>query len=147
MSDAKAPVQKVQTYGKKKHAIAVVTCQKGRGMIRVNGIPLNNVKPEGLRLKLQEPILLAGKAKFRSVDMRLRVRGGGHTSQIFAIRQAIAKAIVAYYQKFVDEPSKMEIKDAYMNMDRCLLVADPRRTEMKKFGGSGARSRFAKSYR
>ena len=73
-------------------------------MIRVNGIPLNNVKPEGLRLKLQEPILLAGKNKFRSIDMRIRVRGGGHTSQIFAIRQAIAKAVVSYTQKFVDEP-------------------------------------------
>ena len=96
--------QKVQTYGKKKHAVAVVTANAGRGMIRVNGIPLNNVKPEGLRLKLQEPVLLAGKNKFRSIDMRIRVRGGGHTSQIFAIRQAIAKAVVSYTQKFVDEP-------------------------------------------
>ena len=29
----------------------------------------------------------------------MRVKGGGTTSQIYAIRQAIAKAIVAYYQK------------------------------------------------
>merc|ERR1711991_87042 len=143
----KTDAAKVQTYGKKKHAIAVVTATSGRGMIRVNGVPLNNVKPEGLRLKLQEPILLAGKDKFRKIDMRLRVRGGGHTSQIFAIRQAIAKAVVSYYQKFVDEPSKMEIKDAYLKYDRTLLIADPRRAEAKKFGGSGARSRFAKSYR
>ncbi len=28
------------------------------------------------------------------VDIRVRVRGGGHTSQIYAIRQAIAKSIV-----------------------------------------------------
>ena len=33
------------------------------------------------------------------VDIRLRVKGGGHVSQVYAIRQAIAKAIVAYYQK------------------------------------------------
>ena len=33
------------------------------------------------------------------VDIRVRVKGGGTTSQIYAIRQAIAKAIVAYYQK------------------------------------------------
>ncbi|GMF23288.1 unnamed protein product [Phytophthora lilii] len=33
------------------------------------------------------------------VDIRIRVKGGGHTAQIYAIRQAIAKAIVAYYQK------------------------------------------------
>jgi ribosomal protein S9 len=36
---------------------------------------------------------------FWQVDIRVRVRGGGSTSQIYAIRQAIAKAIVAYYQK------------------------------------------------
>eukprot|EP01059_Diplonema_ambulator_P014957 TRINITY_DN259_c0_g3_i1.p1 TRINITY_DN259_c0_g3~~TRINITY_DN259_c0_g3_i1.p1 ORF type:complete len:148 (+),score=40.77 TRINITY_DN259_c0_g3_i1:48-491(+) len=147
MSEAKQAVQKVQTYGKKKHAIAVVTCQKGRGMIRVNGVPLAHIKPEGLRLKIQEPVLLAGKDKFRGLDMRLRVRGGGHTSQIFAIRQAIAKAVVSYHQKYVDEPTKQAIKDAYVSHDRTLLVADPRRAEMKKYGGSGARSRFAKSYR
>ena len=116
-------------------------------MIRVNGVPLANVQPEGLRIKLQEPILLAGKKAFSGLDFRVRVRGGGHTSQIFAVRQAIAKAVVSYHQKFVDEPSKMAIKDAYMAHDRTLLVADPRRAEMKKYGGSGARSRFAKSYR
>eukprot|EP01061_Rhynchopus_euleeides_P007631 TRINITY_DN166_c0_g1_i1.p2 TRINITY_DN166_c0_g1~~TRINITY_DN166_c0_g1_i1.p2 ORF type:complete len:170 (+),score=60.66 TRINITY_DN166_c0_g1_i1:62-511(+) len=142
-----APLQKVQTYGKKKHAVAVVTCQTGRGMVRVNGVPLNNVKPEGLRLKLQEPVLLVGASKFRGIDMRLRVRGGGHTSQIFAIRQAMSKALVSYFQKFVDEPRKMQIKSAYLEHDRTLLIADPRRAEAKKFGGSGARSRYAKSYR
>lgn len=29
------------------------------------------------------------------VDIRVRVRGGGHVSQVFAIRQAIAKSIVS----------------------------------------------------
>jgi small subunit ribosomal protein S16e len=38
------------------------------------------------------------------------VRGGGYTSQLYAIRQAIAKGIVAYYQKFVDESQKREVK-------------------------------------
>lgn len=31
--------------------------------------------------------------------MRVRVNGGGHVAQIYAIRQAISKALVAYYQK------------------------------------------------
>lgn len=31
-------------------------------------------------------------------------------SQIYAIRQAIAKSVVAFYQKYVDETSKNEIK-------------------------------------
>lgn len=37
--------------------------------------------------------------KFAAVDIRVRVNGGGHVSQIYAIRQAISKALVAYYQK------------------------------------------------
>ena len=41
---------------------------------------------------------------------------------------------VAYYQKYVDEASKKEIKDILMAYDRTLLVADPRRCESKKFG-------------
>lgn len=36
---------------------------------------------------------------YTQVDIRIRVKGGGHTAQIYAIRQAIAKALVAYYQK------------------------------------------------
>ena len=87
---------------------------------------------------------------------------------MYAIRQAIAKSLVAYYQKCkflhkrlteggednqhfhptdVDEASKQEIKDILINFDRSLLVADPRRCEAKKFGGPGARARYQKSYR
>jgi small subunit ribosomal protein S16e len=57
------------------------------------------------------------------------------------------QAIVAFYQKYVDEVSKKEIKDMLLSYDRSLLVADPRRCEPKKFGGPGARARFQKSYR
>ena len=49
-----------------------------------------------------------------------------------ALRQAIAKSIVAYFQKFVDEASKKELKDILLSYDRTLLVADPRRCEPKK---------------
>jgi small subunit ribosomal protein S16e len=92
-------------------------------------------------------LLIIGLDKFANVDIRVRVRGGGHTSQVYAIRQAIAKAIVAYYQKYVDEQSKNELKKALIAYDRTLLVADPRRSEPKKFGGPGARARYQKSYR
>lgn len=94
-----------------------------------------------------EPILLLGKQRFANVDIRLRVRGGGRVSQAYALRQAIAKALIAFYQKYVDEQSKNEIKDILITYDRTLVVADPRRCEPKKFGGKGARSRFQKSYR
>ncbi|KAJ3089244.1 40S ribosomal protein S16 [Physocladia obscura] len=140
-------VEAVQTYGRKKTATAVAFCKKGSGLIKLNGSPLDLVQPEILKLKVYEPVLILGADKFAGVDIRIRVQGGGATSQIYAIRQAIAKAIVAYYQKYVDEASKREIKATLIAYDRTLLVADPRRMEPKKFGGQGARARYQKSYR
>eukprot|EP01023_Acetabularia_acetabulum_P025301 TRINITY_DN24241_c0_g1_i1.p2 TRINITY_DN24241_c0_g1~~TRINITY_DN24241_c0_g1_i1.p2 ORF type:complete len:171 (+),score=25.46 TRINITY_DN24241_c0_g1_i1:75-515(+) len=140
-------VQSVQTFGRKKTAVAVAHCKVGRGILKLNGQPLELIKPDILRYKAFEPVLLLGKQKFQDLDIRVRVRGGGYVSQIYAIRQAIAKAIVAYYQKFVDEQAKQEIKQQLLAFDRSLLVADYRRCEPKKFGGPGARARFQKSYR
>ena len=77
----------------------------------------------------------------------MRVRGGGSCSQILAIRQAIAKGIISYTQKYDDESMKREMKELLLQYDKTLLVADPRRCEPKKFGGRGARARFQKSYR
>ncbi|XP_053203922.1 40S ribosomal protein S16-like [Panonychus citri] len=143
----KPKIQSVQVFGRKKTATAVAYCKAGGGLIKVNGRPLDLWEPQALKYKLLEPILLLGQEKFSSVDMRVRVRGGGHVAQIYAIRQAISKALVSYYQKFVDEASKKEIKDILISYDRTLLVADPRRCEPKKFGGPGARARYQKSYR
>lgn len=56
-------------------------------------------------------------------------------------------AVVAFYQKYIDEASKNEVKALLLEYDRTLLVADPRRCEPKKFGGPGARARYQKSYR
>lgn len=120
----------------------------------MNGKPLALTQPEILRFKVlssclasnrssyltthhqvYEPLLIVGLDKFANVDIRVRVTGGGHTSQIYAIRQAIAKSIVAYYQKYVDEYAKNQLKQALVQYDRTLLVADNRRCEPKKFGG------------
>ena len=147
MADAKEPLQSVQTFGRKKNAIAVAYCKRGKGLLKVNGRPLEELEPKALQYKIQEPILLLGKNRFADVDIRIRVKGGGRTSQIYAIRQAISKSIVAYHQKYVDERSKKDIKDILVKFDRTLLVADPRRCEPKKFGGPGARARYQKSYR
>ncbi|KAK9816012.1 hypothetical protein WJX74_007701 [Apatococcus lobatus] len=59
----------------------------------------------------------------------------------------LPRAWLRFYQKYVDEQAKQEIKDQLLAYDRTLLVADPRRCEPKKFGGPGARARFQKSYR
>ncbi|KAA8630899.1 hypothetical protein SMACR_04917 [Sordaria macrospora] len=87
--------QAVQVFGKKKNATAVARCVQGKGLIKVNGVPLKLYAPEILRAKLYEPILLLGVDKFAEVDIRLKVSGGGHVSQVYAVRQAIAKAIVS----------------------------------------------------
>merc|ERR1712102_13086 len=120
MADSKDPIQSVQVFGRKKTATAVAYCKRGKGLIKVNGRPLELVEPRALAYKLQEPILLLGKDRFADIDIRIRVKGGGHTSPVYAIRQAL---------------SKQEIKDILVQFDRSLLVAAPRRNEPKKFGG------------
>jgi small subunit ribosomal protein S16e len=153
----------VQTFGKKKvrippnwlhlvsltasplqTATAVAHAKEGRGLIRINGSPIHLVQPEILRFKVYEPILVVGEESFNVLDIRVRVKGGGHTSQVYAIRQAIAKAVVAYYAKYLDAWSAMELKKKLIAYDRSLLIADPRRMEPKKFGGGGARARRQK---
>ncbi|XP_063652578.1 small ribosomal subunit protein uS9-like [Pan troglodytes] len=96
------------------------------------------IEPLTLQYKLLEPVLLLSKERFAGVDFRVRVEGGGHVAQIYATRQSISKALVAYYQKYMDEASKKEIKDILILYDQTLLVADPRPCESKKFRGPGA---------
>lgn len=132
---------------RKKTATAVAFAKQGRGLIKVNGQPIENIQPEIMRLKVFEPVLVLGQDKFSNLDIRIRVKGGGITSQIYAIRAAIAKSIVAYHAKYVDESSKLELRKTLLDYDRTLLVSDPRRCEPKKYGGRSARARFQKSYR
>ena len=84
---AKEPIQCVQVFGRKKSATAVAYCKRGKGNLRVNGRPLDMIEPRVLQYKLHEPILLLGKDRFLGVDIRVRVNGGGHVAQIYAIRQ------------------------------------------------------------
>ncbi|CAD51235.1 40S ribosomal protein S16, putative [Plasmodium reichenowi] len=140
-------VKRVQTFGKKKTAVAVATVTNGKGLIKLNGKNLDLVEPYILKTKVYEPLWLIGSGKLKNLDIRIRVKGGGQTSQIYAIRQAIGKGIISYYQKYVDESTKKELKDVLLRYDRSLLVGDTRRCEPKKFGGKGARARYQKSYR
>uniref|UniRef100_A0A665VAX6 Small ribosomal subunit protein uS9 n=1 Tax=Echeneis naucrates TaxID=173247 RepID=A0A665VAX6_ECHNA len=143
---AKGPLQSVQVFGRKKTATAVAHCKRGNGLIKVNGRPLEMVEPATLQYKLLEPVLLLGKERFAGVDIRVRVKGGGHVAQIYG-KQTLVFSSSDYSFFYVDEASKKEIKDILIQYDRTLLVADPRRCESKKFGGPGARARYQKSYR
>lgn len=143
----KSETKQVQCFGRKKNATAVAHATTGTGFIKVNGKPLHLLEPASLRLKVWEPVLLLGANRFKELNIRCRVRGGGSTTQVMAIRQAISKAIIAFYQKYHDEATKRELKELLIQYDKGLLVADPRRCEPKKFGGHGARARAQKSYR
>lgn len=145
--ETKRPADFVQTFGKKKNSTAVALCRAGRGLLKVNGVPIDLVEPEVLRTKILEPVFLLGLDRFAKLDIRMNVRGGGYVSQAYAIRNALSKAVVAFSQKFIDEATKNEIKEKLLEYDRGLLVADPRRCEPKKRGGPGARAKGQKSYR
>merc|ERR1711928_112995 len=77
---AKEPIQSVQVFGRKKTATAIAYCKRGHGLIKVNGRPLSIIEPRILQYKLYEPILLLGKDRFAGVDIRIKVKGGGHVA-------------------------------------------------------------------
>ena len=145
--EAKENVKMVFTHGKKKTAVANAVVARGTGVITVNRIPIQNIEPKSLRIKAFEPILLLGVEHFKDLRIKVRVTGGGPTSQLYAARMAIAKGIVSWKQKYVDEEEKNEVRRTYLSYDKNLLVADQRRREPKKYGGPGARARAQKSYR
>jgi hypothetical protein len=51
-----------------KTATAVAFVKDGRGLIKVNGAPIENLEPEMLRLKTFEPVLLLGQDAFKDVS-------------------------------------------------------------------------------
>ena len=127
------------TSGKKKTAIARATVADGEGRVRINSKPVELVEPEMARLKMLEPFRIAGDER-EEVDVEVSVSGGGITGQADAVRTAIARGLVQYM-------SDAELRDAFMEFDRSLLVNDVRQSEPKKWGGPGARARYQKSYR
>ena len=137
----------VYTHGKKRNANANAVIQEGKGTITINRIPIQNIEPKTLRVKIFEPILIQGVEDFKNLRIKVRVQGGGSVAQLYAARMAIAKGLVAWKQKYVDEEQKDNVRKNYMNYDKTLLVADMRRMEPKKYGGPGARARYQKSYR
>lgn len=83
MADASKKVPSVQVFGRKKNAVAVAFTKAGKGLLKVNGSPITLLQPETLRVKALEPVLLLGKERLANLDIRVRVKGGGYTSQAF----------------------------------------------------------------
>jgi small subunit ribosomal protein S9 len=132
-------VKIINTSGKRKTAIARATIRPGKGLVRVNSVPLEIYPNEMARMKILEPIFLYPKA-IEGLDVAIDVHGGGIMGQAEAVRTALARGIIRWY----NDP---QIKDIFLSYDRTLLVNDSRQKESKKPHGRGARKKFQKSYR
>jgi len=141
---AKVKVKKVvNEVGKRKTAVARVTIQEGKGVVRINKKPLEIIEPEVVQAKLAEPLFIASQfpeIDIESIDVAVTVKGGGFIGQAEAARTAIARGLVEWTEN-------ESLKEHYLEYDRSLVVSDMRKKEMKKFGAKGARAKRQKSYR
>src|SRR3989338_5904169 len=128
----------IQTWGRRKRAIARVTLRQGKGVVRVNHRALNVSTQEMSRLRMQEPLILSGDV-MQTVNIDVNVTGGGVSSQADAVRLGIARALALHDKKLEKE---------FLSYDRTLMVADVRRKETHKPNRHGkARAKRQKSYR
>jgi small subunit ribosomal protein S9 len=128
----------IHVSGSRKSAIARATLTPGAGIVRVNALLLNCYEPAMCRLKIQEPLILAGD-RAKAVNINVDVRGGGINSQAEAARLAVARALAQYDKT---------LQKTFLDYDRALLVADVRVKETHKPNCHGkARAMRQKSYR
>lgn len=132
-------VKVIQSSGKRKTAVARATFRSGKGRVRVNTKPLEIYLPDLARLKVEEPLKLVGN-RLNRVDISIKVSGGGVMGQAEAVRTAIARGLVDWFD---DD----ELRQLYLAYDRSLLINDTRRKEPKHPMGRGARKKRQKSYR
>jgi small subunit ribosomal protein S9 len=125
--------------GKRKTAIARAVVRPGKGRIYINDISLDYMAPEVAKMKILEPLIIAGD-RSKSVDIRVSVEGGGVMGQAEASRVAIARALAGWTKS-------SELRKSFIAFDRVMIAGDQRVTEPKKFGGPSARRRKQKSYR
>jgi len=132
--------KKIITSGKRKRAVARAVLTEGNGDIRINGKNYKSLQMFN-RLRIEEPLRIAesilGKTDF---DVDIKIKGGGEKGQVEAARLALARAIVEFSKS-------KQLKEAYLDYDRNMMIADVRRKEAYKPGDSKARRKRQKSYR
>lgn len=113
--------------GRRKASVARVRLTAGSGIIKVNGIKVEDFMPsELLIIDLKQPLVAVdGVEKF---DIDVTVDGGGYSGQAGAIRLGIARALLE-----VDATYRPALKAAG------LLTRDARVKERKKYGLKAAR--------
>ena len=115
--------------GKRKTSIARVTLIPGSGKIQINKRELEEFFPRPLHQTMaRQPLTITGYDG--SVDVRVRVHGGGISGQAGAVRHGIARALTE-----VDPELRGELKR------RGFLTRDARAKERRKAGLKKARKR------
>jgi small subunit ribosomal protein S9 len=120
---------RIQATGKRKSSIARVVLRPGSGGFEVNSQPLDEYFPrQFLRSLARQPLLTAGYEG--TVDVQVRVHGGGVSGQAGAVRHGLARALCE-----IDPDLRPELKR------RGLLTRDARKKERRKAGLKKARKR------
>ena len=119
--------------------MARAVIKSGSGRVLINRKALEVIEPELARLKIMEPLLLAGDLA-KKIDIEVRVSGGGIMGQAEAVRTAIARGLIEY-------SGDPQLRERFKQYDWTLVKSDTRFKEPKKPGGPGARAKYQKSYR
>jgi small subunit ribosomal protein S9 len=113
--------------GRRKSSVAQVRVKAGAGTLKINGRSLEDYFPI---VKDQRAVMdvLTATGTQNSVDVRIKVTGGGKTGQSGACRMGIARALV-----------NLDTENFPVLRDGGFLTRDSRMKERKKYGLRGAR--------
>lgn len=120
--------------GTRKRAIARATIRSGKGSVRINSKPLELVEPRLVRMRIKEPLTIAGELASQ-YDIDVNVSGGGVWGQADAARTAIANALISVSK---------DLRQTFVDYDRSMVISDSRRTEPHKPSRSTAGPRRKK---
>jgi len=122
----------VHAVGRRKRATARVYLREGDGTLVINGRPATEYfspflnTAEHLEKTLKVPFAITGT--MGKYDVKVRVRGGGYTGQLEAVRLGIARALCGVTAEY-----RSPLKSAG------LLTRDAREVERKKINRRKAR--------
>jgi small subunit ribosomal protein S9 len=120
---------RIQATGKRKSSVARVVVVPGSGTFEVNRRALEEFFPRHAhQVAARQPLVTAGYEG--TVDVKVRVHGGGISGQAGAVRHGVARALVE-----IDPELRSELKR------RGYLTRDAREKERRKAGLKKARKR------